>query len=202
MPMQKVIEHFRAADPILFSAIQKFAPLEPLRPRQPSQYFENLCREIIHQQLSSKAGNTIYSRVIELFPKKCLTPEAVLEIPEETLRSAGPSRTKVSSIKDLAQKVLAREVALKTIDSLDDEGVIEELITVKGIGRWTAEMFLMFSLGREDVFSYGDLGLNKAIKTLYKFTDTPRREDVEPIVTKWSPYRSYACLTLWNAADS
>ncbi len=219
--MQKhVILHFQKHDPLLFTIFQKLPPLEPLTVRKPEELFESLCREIINQQLASKAAHAIYQRFLQLFPNRHPrlarlwrglaeaqslageggpTPHALLQIPDETIRAVGLSWAKVKYVKDLARKVVDRDVLLEKLHALDDESVITELTKIKGIGRWTAEMFLMFSLGREDVFSHGDLGLRKAIIKLYRLKEKSEKEKIEAIVQKWIPYRTHACRILWQS---
>lgn len=176
---KKIKDHFRKSDPILYSIIEKVGTLEELEFRHPDDYFLSLCREIIGQQLADKASSAIFSRFIKLFPNKKVAPKYALKIPDLKMREAGMAWSKVRFIKDLAKKVLDKELKLAELDKLSDELVIAELTKVKRIGPWTAEMFLMFTLGREDVFSHGDLGLRKAIKKLYKFKKEPSRKQVE-----------------------
>lgn len=195
---KRIIEHFKTHDPILFSVAQKVGPVTL---RKSSDYFTTLCESIINQQLSDKAGTTIFKRFKQLFPDQTISPENVLELSNEKMRSVGTSMTKVSYFKQLAQKIVNQELLLETLEDMDNETVIIELTKVKGIGRWTAEMFLMFSLGRPDVFSYGDLGLRHAIQKLYKLEKEPTQKEVEEISQKWSPYRTYACHILWRSND-
>ena len=168
---RKIIAHFKKADPILYKALlivhkkhgDKLFILE-----KPLNLFETLCESIVSQQLSVKAGDTIFGRVLDLLPGRKLTPENILKLKDEQLRAAGLSNAKVKYFKDLATKIKNKEVILEELDKLSEEDAIEKLTKIKGIGRWTAEMFLMFALGREDIFSHGDLGLKNAIKKLYK----------------------------------
>lgn len=170
---------------------------DPIQPLEPHQYFQRLCREIINQQLSSKAGDTIYQRFLQLFPQAVVTPQAVLALTPETIRAVGASNSKVKYIQSLAQTIAEEQLFLTSLSQMDDAAVIAALTQVKGIGRWTAEMFLIFTLGRPDVFSYGDLGLRKALVKLYNLSPTPTREEMERIVNRWSPHRSYAARLLW-----
>jgi DNA-3-methyladenine glycosylase II len=147
-----------------------------------------------------KAADTIEARVRDLLPKHTITPEHILSVDDQSYRDAGMSWAKISYMKDLADKVQKEVVVLEELPKLDDERVIETLVQVKGIGRWTAEMFLMFSLGREDIFSHGDLGLRRGLEKLYGLDD-PSRDDVEAIVTKWSPYKSYGSVALWHSLE-
>ena len=193
--MDKVKKHFKAVDPILYSTIREEFSLTLVD--DPKNYFQNLCRSIIHQQLSTKVGEVIFQRFNNLF-NKTLTPEKVLKAPDEKIRTIGISYTKIKYIKDLAQKIIDKQIVLADLPNLKDMEVIEILTQVKGIGVWTSEMFLMSSLGREDIFSHGDFGLKRAIEKLYKL-ENPSMEIVEEISLKWSPYRTYASRILWNS---
>jgi DNA-3-methyladenine glycosylase II len=158
---------------------------------------------IINQQLSGKAADTIFKRFVALFPgKKFPTPKDVLAMPTAKMRKCGLSKMKVSFLKDLSKKILDGTVNFRKMPAWTDEEVIEHLTEVKGIGRWTAEMFLMFSLGREDVFSYGDLGLRNAMQKLYKLKAHPTPKQAEKIVAAWKPYRSLASRYLWANVDN
>lgn len=201
MKIRKVFEHFKKYDPIIYSVAIKVKDIEELKPRHPEKHFFSLTREIINQQLSDKAGETIFSRFLNLFPGKKVTPEKVLEIPHEVFRTAGPSNAKIKFIKDLAEKVVKKELDFAEFLTLDDETVLKEITKVKGIGSWTAEMYLMFTLGREDVFSHGDAGLQKALRNLYKLKKPAPEEKINKIVSKWSPYKTYGCMLLWRSLD-
>jgi len=161
-------------------------------------HFEALVEAIVSQQLSVKAADTIFARLVALVPGKPFpTPQDFLALSPRRMRSAGLSRMKVSFIKDLARKVLDGTVDLKKIGTWTDDEVVEHLTAVKGIGTWTAEMFLIFSLGREDVFSYGDLGLRNAIKKAYNLRKPPSEQRARAIALRWKPYRSLASRYLW-----
>ncbi|MBI4066414.1 DNA-3-methyladenine glycosylase 2 family protein [Candidatus Gottesmanbacteria bacterium] len=195
-----VLAHLRAIDPTLY-AVGQTVTLEEHVIRSPKHYFSSLCSEIIGQQLSGRVADVLFDRFEKLFSRKRVTPRAVLRRSEETLRSTGMSWSKARFIRDLAQHVLTKSVKLDQLAQLTDEDVIRELIKVKGIGPWTAEMFLMFTLGRQDVFSYGDLGLRNAIKKLYGFKKDPTVKQMERIADKWRPYRTYAARILWKSLD-
>lgn len=197
----KIISHFKKNDPIIFSVIQKNKTIQELELSRSNNYFRSLCREIIGQQLASKAAHKIFDRFLALFPKKRISPENILAIPEQKIRDAGPAWSKVRFIKGLAKKISDKELNLKKLETLENEVVSIELQKIKGIGPWTAEMFLMFAMGREDIFSHGDYGLRKAIKKLYTFKKEPTLKQVETITKKWSPYRTYGCLILWEMLD-
>jgi DNA-3-methyladenine glycosylase II len=199
----RVRSHFEAVDRKIY-ALMGEVELEPLRLEvDASKYFARLCREIIGQQLSSKVARVIAGRFVDLFPGREITPERVLTLKDEDLRGTGISWAKVNYIRDLALKTRQGEVDFGRLAALDDKRVIEELTRVKGVGRWTAEMFLIFTLGREDVFSHGDLGLRRGVARLYDLreSDGDLEGQIEEITRRWSPYRSYGCLALWGEAD-
>ncbi|HLL61118.1 MAG TPA: DNA-3-methyladenine glycosylase [Candidatus Nitrosocosmicus sp.] len=193
---KKILEHFKKVDPILYSCAKK---VEIYEGNDLPDLYSHLCDAIISQQLSEKAGTTILNRFKALFPNNIITPEKVQELTVEEIRQAGLSYSKVSYIKDLAQKIVDKEVELNKLHEMNEDDVIKELTKVKGIGPWTAEMFLMFALKRDDVFSCGDLGLKRAIQKMYGFTKEPTTEEMLKISQKWSPYRTYACRILWKS---
>ena len=163
-------------------------------------YFRELTESIIGQQLSIKAADTILSRFYKLM-KGPIAPRKVLKLKDDDIRKAGISYQKISYIKDLAKKFGDGEIEFHKFEKLTDEKIIEELIAVRGIGRWTAEMFLIFGLGRPDVFSYGDLGLRRAIEKLYKIKDLKEIKAIR-ISEKWKPYRSVASRYLWKSLNN
>ncbi len=195
---EEAIKHFKKTDPVLYELAISIEPLTPMLPS--SEHFTRLCRSIVGQQLSVKAAQTIFTRFQNLFDDK-ITPEKVLKINKEKLRACGISYSKIGYIKDLSQKIIDKSLDLENINNLDNETIIKNLTMVKGIGPWSAEMFLMFSLGRPDVFSTGDLGLKNAIKNLYKLKEVSNK-DLFAISAKWSPYRTYACMILWKSLDN
>lgn len=193
--------HFKKADARLFKILEKIGDdLEEISPILPKEYFFKLCREIIAQQLGSKVADKFLERFIALFPKKRITPKNLLKLSDIKLRGIGISWAKVRYLKDLASKIENKEIDLKLLKDLKDEDVMFHLTKVKGIGNWTAEMFLMFSLGRQNIFSHGDLGLRKAIEKIYNLKD-PKKEKIERLTQKWSPYRTWACRILWSSHD-
>lgn len=198
---KKIITHFRKNDPVLYSVLRTNKLLRELEISKSDNHFRSLCREIIGQQLASKAAHKIFERFIALFPNGHVTPEEILQLSDQKIRATGPSWSKVRFIKDLAQKVVNKKLKLDTLLTMDDAEIIQTLTQVKGIGPWTAEMFLIFAMGREDVFSHGDYGLKKSMKRIYKFKKDPSREQIESIVHKWSPYRTYGCLILWHYSE-
>ena len=198
---RRVVAHFQRCDPVLHEVLAGMGwdVLEPTE--KPAGYFHRLCREIISQQLHSGAARAITARFRALFPAGRATPARVLVLSEERLRAVGMSWAKARSLRDLAARVAGREIDFHKFAAADDEQVIAELIKVKGIGRWTAEMFLIFTLGREDIFSFGDFALHKALRSLYGSYRTRTQKSMERIVGRWSPYRSYASLALWHRMD-
>ena len=192
-----VLKHFQTVDPILYEAARKMGPFTLVKS---DDYFMSLCREIIGQQLAGKAAEAIFNRFVGLFPDKKITIEYVLALPDEAIRAIGTSWAKARFIKDAAAKIHTKELDLSMLDGLSNEDVMAQLTKVKGIGPWTAEMFLMFTLARPDIFSHGDLGLFRAMQRLYKFKKASRKK-IEQISQKWSPYRTYACLVLWDSLD-
>ncbi|MDO8486944.1 MAG: DNA-3-methyladenine glycosylase 2 family protein [Candidatus Curtissbacteria bacterium] len=190
--------HFKKVDPKIYGLSLRIKLVEIVKP---DSYFERLCRTIIGQQLSGKVARVIFARFTDLFPDGRIDPEMLLKLTDAKIRSVGMSNSKVAFIKDLAAKVVSRDVDLERIDDLTDAKIIEHLTKVHGIGPWSAEMFLIFSLGRPDVFSSGDLGLLRAVEKLYGIKN-PSKEKLEKISEKWSPYRSFASRLLWKSLDN
>ncbi|MEK7166390.1 MAG: DNA-3-methyladenine glycosylase [Patescibacteria group bacterium] len=192
------IIHLTKADKVLAEIINK---VPSLNWEKGDNYFKSLVESIISQQLSGKAADTITKRFEKLFTKLPYTPQDILNFSDEEVRAVGISYGKVSYIKDLARKILGKELDFGHIHTFSDEDVILHLTQVKGIGRWTAEMFLMFSLGREDVFSYGDQGLKNAIQKNYRLKRPLSRKKIDKISSKWRPYRTWACRYLWRSLE-
>lgn len=172
--------------------------------RRPTEdRFEYLALTILYQQLSTKAAATIAGRFRALYSsKKFPKPQKIITTPDNELRAVGISWSKIKYIKDLADKVASKSIAIDTLELLSDEDVIAELIKVKGIGRWTAEMFLMSALARPDIFSFGDLGLQTAIKKAYGYKKLPSQRTMLTLSKKWSPYRTHAARVLWASLDN
>ncbi len=198
--IRAVLNHFEKTDPILFSIAEKI-DIEQIESRETKDYFHSLCHEIIGQQLAKNAAYAIFGRFKKLFASERITPEETIKLTEETIRNVGTSWSKARFIKDLAQEVVDGNLNLRDLTRLDDSQVLENLTKVKGIGPWTAQMFLMFTLGREDIFSHGDLGLKKAMVKLYSLNESATQDEIEEITKKWSPYRTYACQMLWKYSD-
>jgi len=199
--MQMVIQHFKATDAVIYSIIERSRKLEKLKPIDKKDYFLKLVREIVYQQLSGKAGDTIYSRFELLFPNEKITPNNVLKVSPQEIRKAGVSNAKTQYIHNLAEAVKNKNLLFQNYKDMSNENIVKNLIQVKGIGLWTAEMFLMFSMGREDVFSYGDVGLRNGLMKLYGFKDKPSNEEIEKIVSKWTPYKTYGSMLLWKSLE-
>jgi len=187
MSFNQALAHFKKVDPILYRVALEVPPIDTEEATDPSQYFVALCNTIVSQQLSGKAADTIWARVVDLFPDRKISRRGVLEISETELRQCGCSFAKIKYLKNLA----AAEINFIRFPELSDQEITQALIAVKGIGPWTAEMFLMFIMNRPDIFSYGDLGLKNAIKKL------PGLQSPEV----WSPYRSYASRILWKSLE-
>ncbi|HEU5114333.1 MAG TPA: DNA-3-methyladenine glycosylase [Candidatus Paceibacterota bacterium] len=190
--------HFKKHDPRLHAASLEYE-IEDLE--QSDDLFRDIASTIIGQQLSGKAADTIFGRFEALFPGKLILPEEILKLRDEQLRACGLSGAKARSIKDLAAKVISGDVNIERLPLLPDEEVMQELTKVKGIGPWTAEMVLMFSLGRTDVFSMGDLVLKKGLMSLYGWKKLPSARTVSKVLNSWSPYRTYAARILWKIED-
>jgi len=201
----KAHRELAAADPAMAGLIERVGKIDletRLRRRseeRPADAYGALLRAIVGQQLSTKAARTIYLRVLDLFDGSTPSPEQLLEAGEGDLRGAGLSGRKVEYIRDLASHVLSGELELDRLGELSDEEAIEELVAVRGLGRWTAEMFLLFHLKRPDVLSGGDLGIRKAVQIEYGLDETPAPERVIEIGEPWRPHRSLASLYLWES---
>lgn len=197
------VRYLRAADPKLVPIIETAAAPD-LVSRQRLSVFAALARAIVYQQLSGKAASTIFGRVCNLYPRKRrgLTARAVLATADDTLRAAGLSQGKLASLKDLARHVQSRQVpSLRELETMDDEAIIEVLTRIRGIGRWTAEMFLLSHLGRPDVLAVGDLGLRQGHAIIVGTSEATEPEALLAYGERWRPYRSFASWYLWRAVD-
>lgn len=195
-------QHLSENDPILAEIIES-AGLCTIRPHK--NYYQELASSIISQQLSIKAASTIEKRFCQLFGLDAFpSPEQIASSDVDTLRSAGLSRGKASYIIDLAQHVIDGKLKFDHLDSLSNDEVIRELVDVKGIGEWTAHMFLMFAMGRLDILAVGDLGIKVGIQKLYGFKDLPTAEDITKLAkkNKWHPYETIACWYIWHHKDN
>lgn len=193
-------KHLMKVDPKLGRIIKQVGrcELHAFAPRDP---FEALCMSIASQQLSTKAADTIFRRFCDLFPNRKPTPEAVMTLSEAEIRAAGFSRPKVTFIKDLAAHVLDGRLDLKGLKKHPDDEVMRQLVAVKGIGRWTAEIFLMFRLGRPDIFPADDLGLMNAVQRVYGLRKRPDAKRLRKMGEAWKPHRSIAAWYLWQSLD-
>lgn len=182
--------------------IARVAPkgLGDARAGRPDDHYGTLVRAIVGQQLSTKAARSIYTRLTDRFDGRTPTPQQVLDDdPEELRLAAGLSRPKVGYLRSLAEHALSGELELDRLEELPDEQVIAELVAVKGLGVWSAQMFLMFHLQRPDVLPVGDLGIRKAIERAYALKGLPGSEEMEAIAAPWRPHRTLACRYLWRS---
>lgn len=178
---------------------------EPYQLKKRKNICTYLCASIMSQQLSTKVATVIHNRFLALYGEKEPTPQQILDTPSETLRGIGLSNAKVSYVKNVAQFEIDMGMDHKKLNKMENEEVIVYLTQIKGVGRWTVEMLLMFALGREDVFAIDDLGIQNAMIKLYKLDREDKkkfREELLRISKKWSPYRTYACKHLWNWKDN
>ncbi len=199
---RKAIAHLSAADPVLARLIADLGPLPDSREGRPDRddYYGALVRAIVGQQLSVSAARAIYGRLTARFGGRPPTAEQILaDDPEELRAAAGLSRSKVGFLRSLAEHVISGELELERLDELGDEEVIAELVAVKGIGTWSAHMFLMFHLDRPDVLAVGDLGIRRAIERAYDLDHLPAPEEIDAIAAPWRPYRTLACRYLWRS---
>jgi 3-methyladenine DNA glycosylase/8-oxoguanine DNA glycosylase len=195
--MRKAINHLKKSDPVLRGIIERVGPF---RMEFGPPEFCSLAESIVYQQLNGKAAATIWER-FEALAGDPLTPEGILKLTDEQMRGVGLSKQKSYYLKDLAAKTAAGVLDFSRLPELPDEEVIKHLTQVKGIGVWTAHMFLMFTLQRPDVLPTGDYGVQAAIKKHYRKRKLPKPEVMEKIARAWSPYRSVACWYLWRSLD-
>jgi 3-methyladenine DNA glycosylase/8-oxoguanine DNA glycosylase len=203
-PHAAALDHLRAADARMAALIDRagacgLSPFDPVL-IGPQQHFEGLVSAIVGQQLSPKAADTILGRVRALGVDEggALRPAVLLALPDEKLRGAGLSGAKTRAVRDLCERVAASTLPLDRLHDLDDEAVIEALTAVKGVGRWTAEMVLIFRLGRPDVLPVGDLGVQKGFQKLFGLRKLPTPERMAKLSRPFRPYRSVACWYLWR----
>jgi 3-methyladenine DNA glycosylase/8-oxoguanine DNA glycosylase len=197
------LKHLHAADPKLSQAITRLGPLDtPLRGAP--DVFAMLAEAIVFQQLSGKAAATVFGRLTKLCPGPNDYPgiEAVLAASDEDLRGAGMSRAKVLALRDLAERCDSGLLpSLDDVSTMDDEAIVTALTEVRGIGRWSAEMFLIFRLGRPDVLPVGDFGVRKGASLVYRLPDLPTPAELAALAEPWRPYRTAACHYLWRAVE-
>lgn len=195
----EALAHFKKTDPRLYTLGLEFT-IDDIRPS--NDLFRDIARTIIGQQLSGKAADTLYARFEKLFPKGKVVPEHISKLLDVELRGSGLSGAKSRAIRSLADHILTGRLNLKELPKLSDSEVTEALLQVKGIGPWTAEMVLMFSLGRTDIFSMGDLVLRKGIMEIHGWKKIPSEKKLRETLAKWSPYRTYAAKILWRNNDT
>jgi DNA-3-methyladenine glycosylase II len=198
---RRAVAHLKRADPTLAAVIARVGPCR-FEPRAEGTHFEAVARAIVYQQLSGKAAGTIHGRFHALYGDRAPDPAELLATSDEALRGAGLSRQKVGYLRDLAARVEAGDVPLADIEALGDQHIVDALTRVKGVGRWTAQMFLMFRLGRPDVLPDLDLGVQNAIQRAYGLPKRPTPKDVVRIGEKWRPYASVASWYLWRSLEN
>jgi len=196
--MRKAINHLKKSDAILSAIIEKVGPCK-IEYGDPT--FPSLAEAIVYQQLNGKAAVTIFNRFADLAGRP-LTPQGILKLTEQQMRSAGLSKQKLSYIRSLAELTQSGELDFTRLPDMPDDEVIAHLTEVKGVGTWTAQMFLMFSLRRPDVLPTGDFGIQTAIRKHYRKRKMPKPAEMEKIAKPWVPYRSVACWYLWKSLDT
>jgi DNA-3-methyladenine glycosylase II len=199
--MDEGTEYLRRADTVLRGLIDARGPIDPDTDRRGSRPdgWEALSRAIVGQQLSTKAAASIWAKLQAAFGAKTPTPAELLAADPATIRGAGLSNSKVEFLRDLARRVEGGELDLAGLPELSDEEVVAALIEVHGIGRWTAEMFLIFHLARPDVLSAGDLGIRRAVQIAFGLEELPAPAELERLAEPWRPHRTLACLYLWRS---
>jgi len=195
--MRKAVIHLKKSDPVLRAIIERVGPC---RMEFGPAEFSSVAEAIVYQQLNGKAAVTIFKRFAALAGEP-ITPEGILKLKDAQLRSVGLSKQKSAYLKDLAAKTASGLLDFSRLPELSDEEVIKHLTQVKGIGVWTAHMFLMFSLRRPNVLPTGDYGVQVAVKKHYKKRKLPKPKDMEKIARAWEPYRSVACWYMWRSLD-
>jgi DNA-3-methyladenine glycosylase II len=201
-------QKLRAAEKYLSKNDKKLAPIiaasGPCRIKPHTDHYGELVGSIVGQQLSTKAAATIWRRVLDLFDVKMPTPEQLIQVEDQKLRDAGLSWAKVRYVKDLAEHVLDKRLDLDHVATMPNEQLIEQLTAVKGLGEWSAHMFMMFGLGRLDILPVGDLGVRKAVMNLYNLKQMPDPARIVTISNKnnWHPYESVAAWYLWQSLDN
>jgi DNA-3-methyladenine glycosylase II len=196
--MRKAILHLKKSDPVMRAIIDRVGAYK-IEHSEPS--FGTLVRSIVYQQLSGRVADVILGRLIALLPGGKVTPEAILKLTPARMRKAGLSKQKTAYIRDLARKTLKGHVKFETLPDLTDHDVIEHLTQVKGIGVWTAHMFLIFALRRPDILATGDLGVRTAIRKAYALQDLPHAKQMEEMAVTWRPYCSVAMWYLWRSLE-
>jgi DNA-3-methyladenine glycosylase II len=203
MDHTEAIAFLKQSDPVLAQVIDRVGDCSLGQTAQESDLLFSLCRSILHQQLSTKVAAVIHNRFLQLYASRpALSAVDILDTPDEVLRGVGLSRAKVIYIKDLAQHVLHGLPTLEELSTLDNEAIIKTLTQVKGIGRWSVQMLLIFRLHRWDVLPVDDLGIRSAIRNLYGLPDLPNKKTVEQLGRAWQPYESIASWYLWRSLEN
>jgi DNA-3-methyladenine glycosylase II len=200
IPAARAKAHLRTVDPVIGDVIHRVGPFR-LRPTVEGTHFGAVLESIVYQQLSGSAAETIYGRVLALFGGREPTPHELLRVDDVALRAAGLSGQKTRYLKDLATHAAERRFPIERLHELDDAAVIDTLTQVKGVGRWTAQMFLMFRLGRPDVLPELDLGIQKGVQMAYGLRRLPTPKQVMQRGAPWAPYRTVASWYLWRLLD-
>jgi DNA-3-methyladenine glycosylase II len=197
-------QHLRSVDHVMRRIIDERGPIDPETDRRGSRPdpYQALARAIVGQQLSTKAARSIWERLVEILGGTFPEPSGLLAVDAESIRAAGLSRSKVNFLRDLAERVEDGRLDLERLMELPDEDVVATLTEIKGVGPWTAEMLLIFHLGRPDVMSAGDLGIRRAVQIEYGLDELPGPTDLERIAEPWRPHRTLACLYLWRSLDN
>jgi DNA-3-methyladenine glycosylase II len=200
----KVVAALREADPVMARLVDEHAVAvrRDLKRERPGDAYGALLRSIVGQQLSTKAARTIYGRMTDLFDGHAPTPYQLLAVDPELIRAAGLSYGKISYLRDLAAHVEDGSLELERLPELSDEEVTAQLTAIKGLGQWTADMFMMFHLGRPDILPVGDLGIRRAAQVEYRMRKLPDAKRLEKVARPWRPYRTLACLFLWSSLDN
>ena len=190
-------------DRVMEDLVRRVGPLGIAERRRgrPDDAYGSLVRTIVGQQLSTKAARSIYGRLTALFEDRPPTPHELASTDEELLRACGLSRPKIRYLRDLAHRVISGELDLRALHHLSDEEVSLRIVAVKGLGRWSADMFLMFHLGREDILPVGDLGVRRAAERAYGLSGIPDPETLERLARPWSPHRTLASFYLWESLE-
>lgn len=197
--MRKAIQHLKTADPVMAAIIERAGPYK-VQYREP--IFQTLVRSIVYQQLSGKAALTIFGRLMKAAKADPLTPEAILKLRPQRMRSLGLSKQKLTYIRELARKTRGGEIVFESLPELEDAEIVARLTQVKGVGVWTVQMFLIFALRRLDVLPVGDLGVRAAMKKAYGLPDLPKPAEMEKIAAAWKPYCSVATWYLWRSLEN
>lgn len=198
--MNAAVRHLKKADPTMAKLIERIGPCR-FEPVSDGTHFHHIARAIVFQQLSTKAARTIHDRFVSLVGGPIVQPKAVLKHPERKLRTVGLSKQKAAYIRDLAAHVERGTLVLDDIHAREDEEIIEALTKVKGIGPWSAQMFLMFRLGRLNVLPVLDLGIRRGVQLAYGLRQLPDEKKLRKIAAPWSPYATIACWYLWRSLD-